>query len=952
MCENSYNSFVLRLLGRATYLDEPVSLERSLALVALLACRAQWVSRDELANILWQDGDEATLKQRLRQLMYRAKQFSFGAGIESDHQRLRYLAPSDILVFQQAIGNRDWQTAFNTYQGELLAGANFDSSDLEEWFALERATFCANFRQATLEITANQTDAEAVLQLEQALIREPLSEELLEALLHRANTNPEVGKRAYERFERELLQRLQLEPPEELRQLYEALDQTITPMLRSHTTTKLPLAKQVFIGRTAEMDTITERCQDKNCRLLTLVGVGGIGKTSLALEIATRQQNVFTDGAVFVDLARLEQSNLVPNAILEAIGERATDHALDRVLSILASKNMLLLLDNFEHVISARDVVTAILEHCPNMRLLVTSREALGLRAEQIIELQGLPAPDQIFPLQSQDAAQIFLRAAQRSSLEFRFSDDDLPVFTRIFQAVSGIPLGLELAASWIRTLPLSEIADELEQSLDLLAIDAPDVPNRHRSFAAVFHSSWQLLNATEQTVLANLSVFRGGFDKDMAIQVANANLPLLLRLVNKSLVTRQEQRFYLHEMIRQYSQQYLETTTREQTLTQLTQFMTQLSEQWFIHQKDEQQTQWSKRLEQELDNIRTTLAWSVNHNHTRGAQLVGYLEHFWYSRGYHREGLTWAQQFLPRYTTPDQIRLHLIWTQTSLAKELSEYDLARASATEYQKLAIQLGDQKAVASSEKFFGLLAREQGNLEVGKQHLETAKTMFENLNDINGLAICWNDLGIVYAMQNDANTAKAMFEESLRLKRQVNDKQGIAYAIGNLGVLAGQAGDYALEQTLQLESLRLKRELGDAQGIANGLHELGKNAFDQNNLSEAIEYFTEALEIFCRLGRKFSILKLLNQISDIPEHLGDYEATLQIVSASAQLSAALQIKPSENWAEHIRQIQNKSGFAPAKLAELEFAGQRLNFEQAIAFAFTVLQKAQLEPEKTMV
>ena len=370
----------------------------------------------------------------------------------------------------------------------------------------------------------------------------------------------------------------------------------------------------------------------------------------------------------------------------------------------------------------------------------------------------------------------------------------------------------------------------------------------------------------------------------------------------------------------------------------------TALSELWFLHARDEQQTEWSRRIEQEHDNIRTVLNWALQENIEVGTQLSGNLEHFWYSRGYHREGMEWAKQFTHLYQQPNTIRLRALWTQTSLAKELSEYDLARNSAEEYKQLASQLNDPKALALVEKFYGLLEREQGNLELGKSHLEQAKTMFEALQDDNSIAICLNDLGIIYAMQKDLETSKRYFEDSLRLKRSIGDKQGIAYAIGNLGIIAGQQGDLTLERVMQEESLHLKRELGDQQGIANGLHELGRNAFDQENIKLALEYYSEALEIYCRLERRFSILHTIRNFAMVAHKFGQFKQALIFETASIALSYKYRITPSELWLQRKSQWQLDSGLTPTQLAQLEFETERLDLNQVVTQVFAWTHQVQ--------
>jgi tetratricopeptide (TPR) repeat protein len=247
--------------------------------------------------------------------------------------------------------------------------------------------------------------------------------------------------------------------------------------------------------------------------------------------------------------------------------------------------------------------------------------------------------------------------------------------------------------------------------------------------------------------------------------------------------------------------------------------------------------------------------------------------------------------------------------------------------------LAQALDDPQAAAGAEKFFGLLEREQGNIEAGKVHLARAKSMYEALGDVYGTAICANDLGIIHAMQSNLETAKTCFEESLHLKRQVGDKMGVAYAIGNLGVIAGQQGNLALERVLQEESLHLKRELGDKQGIGNGLKSLGLNALEQQQIELALDYFAQSLQIFSELGRRYTQTALLFDFATTAWTLGDSQAALEFAAAAIHWRYAIRSLPPAMWLNAQKDWQAQSSFSPAELAKLEFDVQKLSLEQVI-------------------
>jgi predicted ATPase len=926
---------MLRLFGTTLYKNTQLTMDRTLFLVALLACHNDWMTREELMLLLWDDtSDEAMIRSRLRQLLFRTKQLPFGQEIETSELGLRFTGVSDVRQFCDAIAERDWQAALNCYSGQLLHGAVFYHAELEEWFSLEQSTLATQFCKAALEQAATLKASQAALLLEQALAHEPLNEDLLRALLHYAKASPEVGQRAYRQYQSVLSKQLDLLPPNDLRVLVESLESNAPLQLPQ---AKLPTSHTVFVGRQAELDLIGQRLTDPLVRVLSLVGIGGIGKTRLALEVASRVTQQFEAGAVFVDLAKLSNAELVPNAILEALGERPHQQPLERLQTILANKALLLVIDNFEHVMAARDVVHELIEHTLALRILITSRESLGLRKEHIVDILGMPAPDTVFALETQDAALLFCHVAQRHSSQFRLFASDGAAFTRIFHAVGGLPLGLELAACWTRSLSLEEIAVELESSLDVLELDAPDIPNRHKNFAAVFFSSWTLLNPDEQLVLAKLSLFQGGFDKNMALHLTGASVTTLLRLVNKSLVSRRDQRFFIHELIRQYSEKELSATQKHSTMQVFLAVILNLAELWYKFRGGNQVPEWSQRIDLDHDNIRAGLTWALQHDLATGTKIVAYLEHYWFIRGHHKEGLTWANQFLAHHTSPDTPRLLALWTQISLSKELGQYDVSRASLHQYCELALQMGAKERIGGAEKLFGFIAYEQGNLELAKTHLLKALDSFKEFGSHYGVGTCYISLSLIALEQEELDLAKSYGQEALQAKRLVSDTQGIAYSVAALGAIASKQGDFELASVLQEEALHLKRALGDQQGIANSLFLLGVNALEQQQFATALQYHSQALEILARLERKFAIIQVLYGFANLAHRLAQFEQALFFMAATIQLSFQIGRTPSQKWLEQQTQWRANSQLSPAKRTKLEFEAEKLGLSELVTTVF---------------
>ena len=936
---------MLSLLGTPRFADGPVPLERVTYLLALLACREEWISRDELVLLLWGDVIESAGRQRLRQLLYRARSFAHADGLEADATRVRLVGSSDVRLFRSALRDQRLEDATLFYGGELLHGVQLpDHPELEEFFASEREELASQYRRAVLSSSGSLEPTRALAMLERAVSLDPSSDELvLEGLRRAAGVDAALGQRLYDLHAR-ALRSLGLEPHLELRGLLGGASVATAPRPWTPVApSKLPVPTTAFVGRQRELREIDERFQQAGVRLLTILGPGGAGKTRLALEVAGQAGPRMPDGAVFAALAAIETTHLVPSALLEVLGVQGGSDPLQTLLATLKSQRLLLVLDNLEHLPDIAPLVAQILETCSGLHILCTSREALGLRAEHLIELEGLPAPDTLFPLETQDAATLFLRAATRVDARFRFDQDsgqpDVASFTRIYAAVSGMPLGLELAASWVRVMSLPEIAAELERSLDLLEVDAPDVPARHRSFAAAFRSSWTLLGVNEQRALARMSVFRGGFTREMAGSVAGSSLPTLLRLINKSLVSRRETRFFLHEMIRQYAERELATDEYHQSLEALGQVGLQLSREWLNEENGREQYVWSRLLDKELDNVRTALSWALEYDAKLGAETVANLEHFWYTKGYQREGQMWAEKFivLPAATQRDELHLRMLWLLIVCYKELNVYDEARRLLAVYVPIAEENGDASRLASSNRLNGVMYRDQGHYTRGRELIERAKAAHESLGNRNQVAICLNEIGAAFAQEGNLEAARQAFQSSLEIKRDLGDQQGISYSLNGLGIIAEMQGDDELMAVYQHEALRLKREIGDMAAMTSSLQALSKFALKRGQLELASTYLQEGLEIVMRLGKKRVTSQFLMTVAHFELHRARPDVALRLAMASSAGLRQCNVQLDETHLQAVEAIRQSWPYSEAERVQCELEGERMSLEEVVAYVF---------------
>jgi predicted ATPase/transcriptional regulator with XRE-family HTH domain len=416
------------------------------------------------------------------------------------------------------------------------------------------------------------------------------------------------------------------------------------------TTCNLPSPTNPLVGRKHELAEIVGLITNSECRLLTIVGLGGVGKTRLALQVAhdlsDANSSPFSDGLCFVPLASVISTQNIPKAIAGAIGFDISGPLSpeNQLLNYLNNRTMLLVLDNVEHLLDGVEFFSKILERAPRVKLLVTSRERLNLSCEWVFDLHGLPVPpsDMDKELENYSAARLFLDRVQQAKTRFSLRREDRPVVGQICRMLDGIPLGIELAAAWVRTLPLCEIAAEITNDLDFLTSSARDIPERHRSLRVVFDHSWNRLSSAERRTLHHLSTFKGGFTRQAAEEVTEFHISVLNSLIDKSLLRRSESaRYELHELVRVYAATRLADKPEEEAAAQqyhgmffLSMVRDAMPDLQSIRQKEA-----LGRLSVEMANIRLAWAWAVAQDRIDLLREAAWsLWYFFDLRSYYRE--------------------------------------------------------------------------------------------------------------------------------------------------------------------------------------------------------------------------------------------------------------------------------------------------------------------------
>ena len=671
---------------------------------------------------------------------------------------------------------------------------------------------------------------------------------------------------------------------------------------------ELPTPPTSLIGREHEVSMVLRQLQNPACRLLTLTGPGGVGKTRLALEVAHKLCDVFEHGAYFVSLVATASAEFILPTIADALlfTFSHVEEPKAQLFDYLKSKRVLLVLDNLEHLLSDVRLISELLECCPELKILATSREQLNLRAEWAFAVQGLPVPGQLSleTFEMNSAVALFLQRARQARLDFTPTLADLPHIERICQLVEGLPLGLELAAAWVRALSCREIAQEIENSIDFLASAARDVPQRHRSVRAVFDYSWQLLLAQEQQVMMGLSVFRGGFTREAAAQVAGATLPILSVLVDKSLVQHTtDKRYDLHELVRQYAYDQL---VRSDKLVEIQDrhfdFFLTLAEEPRRNLRDPDHLTWLNLVEADYDNLRAALEWSLRFEGSRGeispeqekavqgsVKLAGALLTFWWMRNYTSEGRKWLQRALdqPAKELGTWERFRATIAAVNLAVGQSDNENALQLANDNFALATRLDDVNVLALAHHSRGLVLWKLKDYAAAADQCQRALEFFRRIDNRHSAAVALQSLGRIAINQHFLARAKAYLEESAQLLGEFGNTFESNEALCDLGLLAYLQKDFTAARTYHEKTLSLFRKVGNVMGIEMALNRLADVARAQNNYEEAEALYTEAFAIYRETGDKDEIASLLHNLGYVAEHRGDLTKALSHFQEALEL-----------------------------------------------------------------
>jgi predicted ATPase/DNA-binding SARP family transcriptional activator len=892
----------IHLFGRFEILLDGQPLEipsrPAQALLAYLALHPGIAHRREkLAGLLWPDSDETNARRYLSQALWRLRKRLGDAYFQANKLTLTFTPqPDDQLdvhiLTQPAQTPDSLSRSLSVYQGRLLPDF------YDDWAWKQAEHFQALFErqaQTLIDCLLQEGRWRDVVEWGEHWLRlgetpEPAYRALMQA---HAGLGDHSGVAAvYQRCVVSLNNDLGVEPSAETTALYERIrSENFAPRPTSRRTVppeittprhNLPAQSTPFIGRKHELAELGKRITDPQIRLVTIVGPGGMGKTRLALAAMEGQIHrngcPYSDGVFFVDLTPLNEARQIPQAIAEALqiqltsGEAGTKGGL---LAYLDDKNMLFLLDNFEHIAAGVGLVSEILKSAPGVQFLVTSRERLHLRQEQLYPISGLAFPDRESLEDDAEYAafQLFLGTARRICPNFELVESDQANLARICQLVDGAPLALELAAGWVSLLSLSDIATEIERGLDFLETALQDMPDRHRSMQAIFETTWEHLEPAEQDMLRKLSVFRGGFTRQATGEVAGSEgkmastLKLLGRLVDKSLLQADQAqgRYQIHELLRQYASEQLENSGEADIIrTAHSAYFTQWLADREADIKGGSQVAALDAIAIDFGNIRSAWKWALQQNDNLAIQRT--LETlFWFvTIRSHSESRELLLQAMKHFTPSASEAPPSIWYQVAVRIHAPFWDYpklteSRALLAQVMAFSETSGDKRlklhALYRDAAYdFNFIDWPQYTKELGLPNYTAAKEKYErcmilcdDLDDTFFKLRVMDNLSWTYVQSGNLEVRKRFARQRLALARRIGDQQTIADGLGQIGWVAEKKGNYQVAERHYRDAIPLFRRVGDQPHLVEYTFLLGELMFFKGDFDRAEILMREALKV---------------------------------------------------------------------------------------------------------
>jgi predicted ATPase/class 3 adenylate cyclase len=669
----------------------------------------------------------------------------------------------------------------------------------------------------------------------------------------------------------------------------------------------LPMQLSSFVGREQELRDVVKRLRDQ--RLLTLTGVGGSGKTRLGLQAAAESIQDYPDGVWLVELASVTDPERLTLTVAQALGlikrqggvgalalAGESRPVIETIIDYLRGRQVLLILDNCEHLITAcAELATTLLQSCPAVTIMATSREGLGISGEALWQVPSLGLPSLIGLAEHTytDAMQLFAERAQAVNPSFQLDGTTTSDVARICRRLDGMPLAIELAAARVRALDVSQISARLDDSFRLLTGGSRTALPRQQTLLATVDWSYDLLTAPERTLFQRLGVFRGGFTLEAAEEIGAGGgveeldvLDLLVSLVDKSMVlggagAGGPGRYHLLETLRQYAVGKLtDTGEADDVRARHADFFLRLAESAQPELRGPSQIEWFDRLEEDHDNLRAAMEWSLESGHEATAvRIAAAIWWFWNVRGHGREGQSWIERLDPHAgDAPDPAAIRLRIGGGYLAAFGGDPDVAEASATPALAQARALGDARLEAEARLALGYAASFRYDYEKARRHFEQSWALYAETRDTWGSGFARAALGWVARMLARLDEAEQHLDAALPDVRASGDRLGMAWMLQTRAILARYAFDYPKAKALHEEALGVHEALGDRRGVAFSYSCLGIVADLEGDPAAGVSYLERARSILDELGEESLLRELLFVMGEMAGKLGEHAGAL--------------------------------------------------------------------------
>lgn len=916
----------LRLLGTPIVAlnNDPIEVDtrKAIALITYLAVTQQPHQRSTLAVMFWPDSNQersrsalrrtlAALKKAIGKVWVSADRTTIGLDWEwadgrlwADVLHLRRLIREIEAIDEQNCAAKLGllREAAALYRGPFLEGFTLtDSPDFDDWQFFQNEQTRQEIAQVWQNLVAclvqSREFEEAIGYGRQWLALDPLNEKPHQQLmqLYAWAGQRSAALRQYSECERILQEELGLPPQPETTAIYEQIKTNTLPsptlihqspsalvppspistlMRPRH---NLPANLNPFVGREREMQAINERLDEPNCRLVTMIGPGGVGKSRLALEVARTRLDRYPHGVYFVPLSEISSASHLITFIADNLhfSFSGRGEPLAQLVDYLRDKQILHVLDNFEHVLEGADVLAEMIRVLPYSTFLVTSQERLNLREEWLFELDAFACPDESHP-ENSSAFTLFVQRAQQVQSDFNLNGENKRLIRDICRHVGGLALGIELAATWLRLLSPAEIVAQMEQGLDFLTTGLRNVPDRHRSLRAVFEYSWQLLTDEERAAFARLGVFHTPFAMPAAQTIAGLSLPDLLQLADKSLLRSvSDNRYEVPAVLREYAlERFAQDERQRQVLDRYGSYYLRLLARREADLKGAKQREAVEEIRIEIENVRRALRWAVEfEQYDLLPQAVVSLCIFYEIRSLYAEGMQIFNS-LSIESVPEQVSANVLVARGIFAHRLGEQLKADRYLRDGLGLARRAQDSAVIALALYYLGNVAEAAGEYEQARVWLEESLKLSETTEDRWSAANALNSLALVYFRQGNYEQSHKCNQESLALRRQLGDKRGIAITYHNMASMAALVGNYIEARRLFQESLELYRMQGDNRGIAHTLNNMGYTICLQGEYAEAQPYLEESLGILLEIGDSRSAAHAFQNLGHVAYGLKDY------------------------------------------------------------------------------